>query len=430
MLKIGFAQQDMTPLAPVMLGGYAARFHPSEGIHDPLYAKVCSVSDGAQRILFFSCDALAVMKDQYMRLRELCGQLYGERNLIIAATHDHSAPEVRLAGLTYKANLLWRQRILAQMAALAGQAMEKEQPMTVRFASRQVEGVTRSRRADDTDTDETLTVFAMYDEEETCRGLILNFSCHCTVLDASNYQITADYPAFLYKQLSEWYPNATILFTNGAAGNLNIGYSADASALGSDMGRLRSFSTAQQKAALLAEGVRLALVNAKVLRGPLVFRCTELALPVKSGLPSLVCLEKHLEQLQHEHGRADSRRRAEIEIELVYCRCIRDNLEEYPIEDKKIFTEMTLFLLGKCGFITYPGEMFSQIGKQIKKRLAHCGYTVAVCGYANGYFGYLPTRQAHAAGGYECETTLLHPDAEMEVLHTAEKLARPREDRE
>ena len=37
MLKIGFAQQDMTPLVPVMLGGYAARFHPSEGIHAVSY---------------------------------------------------------------------------------------------------------------------------------------------------------------------------------------------------------------------------------------------------------------------------------------------------------------------------------------------------------------------------------------------------------
>lgn len=428
MLNIGFARQEITPLAPAELGGYAARTHLSEGVHDPLHACVCSVSDGTSRTLVFSCDALALMDDQYRELRLLCERLYGESRIVAAATHDHSAPEVRRAGLSCRENLLWRRRIVAQMAALAGQAMENERPMTVRFASRQVEGVTKSRRADDLDSDEALTVFAMYDEAQVCRGMIVNFACHCTVLDASNYLVTADYPAYLYQKLSGWYPEAVVLFTNGAAGNLNIGYSADASALGSDMGRLRSFDTARQKAGFLADGVRSALEHAVELNGPLVFRRVALALPVKPDLPSAQALEERLEEMKREYSAASPDRRAEMDVERVYCECIRDNLEEYPVRDGCIAAEMALLLLGEYGLVTYPGELFSRIGKQVKSIFADSGRTVAVCGYANGYFGYLPTKRAHETGGYECRTTLLATDAENEVLRTARRLAQGEDD--
>lgn len=428
MLKIGFARQEITPLAPAELGGYAARTHLSDGIHDQLHASVCSISDGICRTLVFSCDALAIMDDQYKELRALCEMLYGESRIVAAATHDHSAPEVRRAGLVCRENLLWRKRIVAQMAALAGEAMENERPMAVRFASQQVDGVTKSRRADDLDADETLTIFAMYDEEQVCRGMIVNFACHCTVLDASNYLVTADYPAFLYQKLGEWYPDAVVLFTNGAAGNLNIGYSADASALGSNMGQLRSFDTARRKAELLADGVRSVLENALELNGELLFRRVELDLSVKENLPSVQALEKCLEEMRSEYSAASPDRQAKIDVERVYCECIRDNLKEYPVCDGHIVTEMALLLFGNHGFVTYPGELFSRIGKKVKRIFAASGYTVAVCGYANGYFGYLPTHQAHEAGGYECRTTLLAADAENEVLHIAQRLARGEND--
>jgi hypothetical protein len=43
-------------------------------------------------------------------------------------------------------------------------------------------------------------------------------------------------------------------------------------------------------------------------------------------------------------------------------------------------------------------------------------------GYANGYIGYFPERQAYAEGGYEVATTHLDPAAESIYLHAIGEL--------
>jgi hypothetical protein len=70
----------------------------------------------------------------------------------------------------------------------------------------------------------------------------------------------------------------------------------------------------------------------------------------------------------------------------------------------------TVVRIGPLMWVTFPGELFSTIGKRVK---AACPAQYShVMGYANGSMGYFPTQEAYSQGGYEPATSDLDPTAE------------------
>jgi ribosomal protein L30E len=61
--------------------------------------------------------------------------------------------------------------------------------------------------------------------------------------------------------------------------------------------------------------------------------------------------------------------------------------------------EIQVLGLGSAALVGVPAELFSQLGKEIKRYAAL--RQVSVLGYTNGDIGYIPTRAAYALGGYE-----------------------------
>ncbi|HET7215681.1 MAG TPA: hypothetical protein VFL79_18980, partial [Terriglobia bacterium] len=80
----------------------------------------------------------------------------------------------------------------------------------------------------------------------------------------------------------------------------------------------------------------------------------------------------------------------------------------------------TAVRIGDMMWTTFPGEMFSSIGKQVKA--ATPATHAYVMGYTNGYIGYFPTQQAYAEGGYEVAVTHLDPASERIYLRAVAKL--------
>jgi hypothetical protein len=78
--------------------------------------------------------------------------------------------------------------------------------------------------------------------------------------------------------------------------------------------------------------------------------------------------------------------------------------------------------IGDLMWVTFPGEMFSAIGKRVK---ATCPATYPhVMGYTNGSVGYFPERKAYAEGGYEVSRTHMDPAAERIYLQELALLLR------
>ena len=79
--------------------------------------------------------------------------------------------------------------------------------------------------------------------------------------------------------------------------------------------------------------------------------------------------------------------------------------------------------IGDSALISFPGELFTEIGQQIK---AQSPLKRTWClGLANGQISYVPTREAISQGGYEADTREVDDSAaEQIVIHSLELLRR------
>jgi hypothetical protein len=111
--------------------------------------------------------------------------------------------------------------------------------------------------------------------------------------------------------------------------------------------------------------------------------------------------------------------RVQIETaEILLPRRYRELLEDFT--DTAVKAPTTVVRIGDMMWTTFPGEMFSSIGKQVKA--ASPATHAYLMGYTNGYIGYFPNQQAYAEGGYEVAVTHLDPASEHIYLRAIAEL--------
>src|SRR5438105_2904946 len=94
MVKVGFAQADMTPKVGLLVGSYARR--AMTGVHDPLLASACVIDAGSSAVALVGVDAGVIDRDTAGKSRALVTQLTGiaEQNILIGASHTHTGGPV------------------------------------------------------------------------------------------------------------------------------------------------------------------------------------------------------------------------------------------------------------------------------------------------------------------------------------------------
>ena len=85
--------------------------------------------------------------------------------------------------------------------------------------------------------------------------------------------------------------------------------------------------------------------------------------------------------------------------------------------------EVKLLEIGNTRILFIPGEMFVEIGKNIKlhNEYEHNKY-LHICCYANGYIGYVPTKNAFRDHDYESWAAIVGQDTESIIIEAAKKL--------
>ena len=101
-LRMGWASVDITPAEPVQLAG---QFHVriSEGVRDPVTATVLALSTAStdEAVVMVSCDLVAISDGLRDAVRARVGdtiQGLAPWQIVLNATHSHTAPEVRVPG--------------------------------------------------------------------------------------------------------------------------------------------------------------------------------------------------------------------------------------------------------------------------------------------------------------------------------------------
>jgi hypothetical protein len=90
--------------------------------------------------------------------------------------------------------------------------------------------------------------------------------------------------------------------------------------------------------------------------------------------------------------------------------------------NKPFSEEMIGIRIGDYILVTYPGEIFAQVGLNIKQKSPN--KNTYISGYSNGSVGYSPTADAYAGEGYEVSLSRLDPgwqkiyeDKALEVIN-------------
>jgi len=98
MLRAGAAKIDITPEKPVKMAGYGSRTGLSEGIHDPLSARVIIFENNGKRLVLVSTDLLGFYNQTAEPLRKAVLDEFKLKpsELFLSAVHAHAGPSLTI----------------------------------------------------------------------------------------------------------------------------------------------------------------------------------------------------------------------------------------------------------------------------------------------------------------------------------------------
>ena len=400
----------ITPASGLPMAGYGSRHGLAQGAHDDLYARVLALSTGGSPHLSIHLDVLWITP-LFRRIveRELVEAIGEEPSWALVATHTHGGPELD------DRTLPWLQDTAEAIARLARVALETLVQSDLVYARCEVEGIAVNRRSGHDLTDPDVLVLAVHPRgSSTPAAVVANVTCHPVVLGPSNRRYTGDYPAFMYERIREVYgPDVVPLFSCGAAGDINTGHTAEASAIGEFIPN-RTFDRARRIGRTYADAVLAALVQASTPVTPrLEVASAPFSLPYRS-IEDEATLATRIANLDERIGDGSGPHARSMKIERMYCEVLRGKRRERDEFGDVRPTVLQALLIGNTRHLFVPGELFVALGLRLKDDRAG----TFVHGYANDYVGYLPTESAWHEGGYE-QVACPYPASTSEALTSA-----------
>ena len=417
MLQVGMSQVNITPYIGCPLGGFASRKDVSQGIHDELYAKIV-VIEGQELIALVSVDLLCLPAGIINTIRTLAAQKTGIREecIAIAATHTHSGPEFR-EEIKGQPAPSYVQNLIDDIAGGIYAAWRTREPARLGFGTGEIHGIGVNRRQPDgLPVDPEVGVLRFDLESGNPGGILINYTCHPVVLGPDNLLISADYPGYTTRLIERIKNNEmTVMFTNGATGDINTGHSADLSALGYPIPG-RTFERAEKLGTMLA-GEVLKIQECIEVKPEAIVKTERKILSL--GLKALPTLEELRNDLKEKQAVLDKALAEGVAEEILIKAKVNKLYAELLVETvahqtktstaDEIEIEIQALRIGDCALLTFPGELFVEIGLHIKKQSPF--ERTYIVGYTNGYIGYLPTVQAFQEGGYEAVASRFTPES-------------------
>jgi hypothetical protein len=392
-LRASAVKVDITPENSQWLSGYQER--KSDGVLDNIYHRVAALEAGGTPLYLISSDLCLFSPSLY---DSVTAELHKDtgidpRHILWSVTHTHAAPEIGPPDM-YK-TLLGRSehdwdreyttRVTRALIDAVRTARDTLAPARISFGSG-VSFANINRRAKDVDgrislglnpdgpVDRQFNLIRLDRDDGRLLAVIANYPMHGTVMSGQNLKISGDGPgtvtAYLEEKLS-----ATVLFVNGAAGNIAPIYSVYANP---QAGHLSQFRV------LLGDRILAALGSLAPGTSDVRLRHAEqfVETPRREGL--------EWPQELSTYSRAGDRPLVRVPIRFV------------RINDAVIWSA--------------PVELFCEIAMDIRERspFPHTFYF----GYTNGWFGYLPTAKAFEEGGYETRTSPFTRQVEADLTRT------------
>ncbi|MBQ6698735.1 MAG: hypothetical protein IJN09_06790 [Oscillospiraceae bacterium] len=438
MLKAGFARGEITPPMGISVWGY---YEPrtAKGVLDPLLATAVAFDDGEKRAVVLSVDLGGIGMEAMAHIRSSVAKAIDTEvdGVFIACTHTHLGPGV-VAPDSASANaqtLEYSKWLITRLADIAFLAINDLAPVTKKLVTRgevkDVAFIRRYRMKDGTvrtnpgwqnpDVDHAL---GTPDEESQLLIIkregkpeigIVNFQVHPDVIGGEF--LSADYPKFVRDTYELNVPNSRCMYLNGAQGDLNH----------TDI-RLdpeKECGTGYDRARYMGRKIAMSVISnyelAKEIDGEKIsYAHRMITTKFNKGTPEEIPAALELAKRYHELGaEAALPKLQDMErTQMIAKACRIESMQSMP-DNKELI--VCAIAVGDMVFASFPGEPFTEIGRQIKASSPFALTIPACC--ANGYEGYYPMQSAFKEGGYETLTArYVEETAELLITGSTEIL--------
>lgn len=316
----GFGKAAYTPDDYVGKTYYIAGYdsnNPVKGVLDELYARAVFLDDnrGDGGVIFCALDCVGISRRDINDIRKYAlqsGRLGKMKSINISSTHTHAGVDTQ--GLwgekiyktgrdeAFMANL----KKQAALSIIAAYENRKDGRLYMGYA--EAEDMQADVRTPVT-YDKNLTRFRFSPDDKSGDIYIMNFASHAELLGTTSL-ISADFPAYLIKEIEENIPDSNAVFFNGAVGGMisakeikkvyrdSIDCEAYMKGFGKRLGELA-----------------LSIENETELKPVLNIKSTGIKIP---GDNTVLILARYLKVLNNDIGRTEKRSKVCIYSEVGY----------------------------------------------------------------------------------------------------------------
>lgn len=426
--KVGYASVNINPeLGIGIFGYYVPRF--AEGILDDITANALALECNGRRLFMISVDTCTIPSSILAKMAERVEEKTGipAENVYICATHTHTAPllfQTAMFDADMEPVMKYREFLIEKVAEVCVLALADLAPARMGYAvGRGPDRIAYVRRykmkdgstmtcppINDPNIDHALGELDMrvnvlrFDREGKESIVVLNFGLHADTVNGS--LISADWPGWARKTLRDALGVNTIVFA-GAEGDVG---STNVHPGPGDMNDTEISFDNEMKSPGMARFVGRALAGTvltvydKVAYTDVddiaIFR-KSIQVPSNRPNPEDMPRAKEYKRL-HDSGRDDLIPYTAMELTTVVAEAVRMcRLENGP----DLFTlNLTGLKIGNVAFVGIPGEPFTDIGVEIKKKEGwDLIFPTALTGGDGGYY---PMRSAYDEGGYEARSSV------------------------
>lgn len=454
-LRVGIATTDITPPVGFPIAGY---YHErlADGELDPLRAKAIVFREGSTSAALVVCDLIGIATDLSREVRQRASAKTGipAANIVISATHSHTAPDYMKELYLHLGNApqdparkAYIAKLIDGIAESIAKAHAAAKPAALEFgAAMQTTPVSFNRRFVMRDgsvrtwqnhenpdvvraagpIDPEIGLLALRDLDGSTRGVLSNFALHLDTVGGMKW--SADYPYFVEQTLRQSLGTDVVsVFGTGCCGDINHANprrrernKADfiGGSIGASIQRQLGELTPIERPELVVKSriVPLPLQDAtkeQVARATTILAAANRKEKVDFFEHVDAYKKLMLDQLRHREPHANTAEH----ITWGLSRSLSGIGESLPVE-------VSVMTLGRdVAIVCLPGEVFVELGLAIKQGSPF--RTTLVIELSNSVETiYIPHRAAYAGGSYEVTNSALQPGAGEMLVEASLSLLR------
>jgi len=133
-LRAGIAKIDITPDKPVKMSGYGARKALSDGVHDPLSARIVVFENNGRRLVIVSSDLIGYYDGTAEHFRKVIMNEFGlsPSELLLTAIHNHAGPTLTLnADKVHANNYDYTKDLERKLVEASHEAFDRMEPIEI-----------------------------------------------------------------------------------------------------------------------------------------------------------------------------------------------------------------------------------------------------------------------------------------------------------